>query len=347
MLLCALFSWSAVTITTPALCRTSAHTAAAGRALLGLFEGTTFPCIFAILSPIVPSESRGNMLARLNIAATLGTIAAFAACPILVETAGWPSMFYLFGFAGIVVCSLWLQLDGLQASVDTVSEEAAASQKAVGSDTTRTAFRYLSLPAVCAICFSHACNNFGDAMVFSWLPTLMSSKYSVTGYQLSLSSIPYVARMGGATLGGRWSDRLVRRQGSTTTAARCRVVTVGFGLAAIALGLVGSVHDAGPAFLLFSIERFTTAAGSVGGYEAAKLDIATGADAALLQALANSIGAVASLLGTNVIPMIVAAGGGWDDALRCAAILYCCSALSYARWGDSSVSVASHVLTKS
>jgi hypothetical protein len=104
--------------------------------------------------------------------------------------------------------------------------------------------------------------------------------------------------------------------------------------------VLGSVSTAALAIGLFSVERFATAAGSVGGYEAAKLDIASGSDAALLQALANSIAAVASLCGAQAISVIVAAGGGWDDALRCAALLYICSVVSYARWGDSSISVA-------
>lgn len=351
VLLWALCGWSTMTIATPGLCRTSVQAAAVGRALLGLFEGTTFPCIFAIISPMVPSDERGGMLARLNISASVGTIAAFAICPFLVETAGWASMFYIFGSFGFVVCALWVhygskhRINGLAAGElgkrDGVTQR-VASDTAVGSRTTQTALRYLGHPAVVAICTSHFCNNFGDAMVLSWLPTVMSTRFGVHGTWLSLSSLPYIARIGGAAFGGAYSDRLLNRFGSSTTSARAWLVTTGFTVAAVALGLLGSVSTAALAIGLFSVERFATAAGSVGGYEAAKLDIASGSDAALLQALANSIAAVASLCGAQAISVIVAAGGGWDDALRCAALLYICSVVSYARWGDSSISVAAH-----
>lgn len=127
------------------------------------------------------TSDRGTTLGRLNVVASLGTVAAFAVCPILAEHAGWPSMFYLFGTAGYAVCALWLTLVVAQekrttthrskesgkvkmtSDVDDVS--VGAINAAVGRDTIRTALLYLRSPAVIAICFSHMANNFGDAMV--------------------------------------------------------------------------------------------------------------------------------------------------------------------------------------
>eukprot|EP00038_Savillea_parva_P000266 m.95169 g.95169 ORF g.95169 m.95169 type:complete len:524 (-) comp10091_c0_seq2:194-1765(-) len=419
VLLAALCGWSTLTIATPSLCHTSVWAACAGRAGLGLFEGTTFPCIFAILSPMVPRAQRGTVLAQLNMAATIGTVVACAVCPWLTHLAGWPSMFYLFGGAGFVVCAVWVQtgvedrhnlnphptpqqrpsvvaasvsgagtttgmnkahgespgettregtvhtktaghpnphhhpnshhlhLDTTARAVTVTAaddghrgaSDVHAHTQAVATDTTRTVLRYLEQPAVVAICFSHACNNFGDAMVFAWLPTLMATKFGARGTHLSLSSLPHVARMVGAAVGGGYSDWLLRSSGLSATSVRARVVTCGFATAAVALVLLGWVSTTVTALALFSVERFSTGAGSVGGYEAAKLDIAVGADAALLQALANSVAAVASLLGTTAISVVVGMGGGWDDALLCAAVLYVASVVSYRTWGDSSVAI--------
>ena len=140
-----------------------------------------YPCIFAILAPLVSTSDRGTTLGRLNVVASLGTVAAFAVCPLLAEHAGWPSMFYLFGTAGYAVCALWLTLvlkqdkrttthrpkesDKVPMTSDTDDVSVRAINAAVGRDTVRTALLYLRSPAVIAICFSHMANNFGDAMV--------------------------------------------------------------------------------------------------------------------------------------------------------------------------------------
>ena len=89
----------------------------------------------------------------------------------------------------------------------------------------------------------------------------------------------------------------------------------GFGVGAGALAILGLGAAHGwvtlpVALTLVFVERAVVNGGSVGGYECAKFDIATGANAGLLQGLSNTFGALA---GVSVSATETIVGhGGWS-----------------------------------
>eukprot|EP00041_Stephanoeca_diplocostata_P007592 m.109001 g.109001 ORF g.109001 m.109001 type:complete len:360 (+) comp16953_c0_seq2:238-1317(+) len=241
VLAAAMFAWSFLTILTPCMARWSFTLAIASRVLLGVFEGVTFPCIFAIISPLVSEADRGGVVAWINVGHCLGTVTAFFLCPILSANYGWPSSFYLFGLLGVGVAATWAEISRrpyLAASKDKPEDNLprlgggydsmnSSISNAVSKRPIAAMVAMLREPAVAAICFSHFCNNYGSFTVLSWLPTIMSERFSVEGTDLSMACLPYIAAMFGALFGGHLSDRFVAAGmiicvlGSTRYAREC------------------------------------------------------------------------------------------------------------------------------
>ena len=102
-----LLIWSAAQAATPAAAYAGLSTLLGCRALMGLGEAATFPSIQAIAARWVPAEYRSRFWGLLQACFNVGTVAAYAASPALIDAYGWPDAFILYGAAGVVLAVLW------------------------------------------------------------------------------------------------------------------------------------------------------------------------------------------------------------------------------------------------
>ena len=108
---------SILTIFVPAACHTNFALALLIRSLIGFLQSATFPCIYHFLPSWIPLNEKTIMVATILTGPYLGEIFAFSVSGKLVSddyiignvsVEGWESVFYLFGFLGILWFPIWM-----------------------------------------------------------------------------------------------------------------------------------------------------------------------------------------------------------------------------------------------
>ena len=83
------------------------------RLLTGLALGACLPNVSALSSELAPAGMRATIMAVVSAGIPVGLALAGLMAPLLIETAGWPMMFFTPGaFAVVLAGGLWLMLDG-------------------------------------------------------------------------------------------------------------------------------------------------------------------------------------------------------------------------------------------
>ena len=79
------------------------------RCMMGIGEGVAMPSMNNLLSRWIPSSERSRSLALVYSGMFTGSVIGLSASPHLIESLGWPSVFEIFGAAGIVWVFFWLK----------------------------------------------------------------------------------------------------------------------------------------------------------------------------------------------------------------------------------------------
>jgi ACS family sodium-dependent inorganic phosphate cotransporter len=96
-----------LTLVTPWCAKRSVYLLLTIRIIEGVFEGVTYPCIYAMWSKWAPPLER-TMLATLAFSGCyVGILVSMTASAYLATVLGWPSIFYFFGGVGLVWFVIW------------------------------------------------------------------------------------------------------------------------------------------------------------------------------------------------------------------------------------------------
>lgn len=107
---------SLLTLLVPAASKSSLGLAVFVRIAIGLFESATFPCVYHFIVSWIPIREKTTIVSVIYSGMALGTIIGFALSGIFVdsrmvidgeEVGNWPSVFYVFGMAGVLWFPLW------------------------------------------------------------------------------------------------------------------------------------------------------------------------------------------------------------------------------------------------
>ena len=83
------------------------------RLMTGLALGACLPNVSALSSELAPAGMRATIMAIVSAGIPVGLALAGLMAPLLIETAGWPMMFFTPGaFAVVLAGGLWFMLDG-------------------------------------------------------------------------------------------------------------------------------------------------------------------------------------------------------------------------------------------
>ena len=108
---------SLLTLLVPLACRHSLGMALFIRVLIGFFESATFPAVFYFFPIWVPLAEKTFMIPFIVSGMYVGEIIGFSLSGALAGSSiyiggdfygGWPSIFYVFGLAGILWFPLWI-----------------------------------------------------------------------------------------------------------------------------------------------------------------------------------------------------------------------------------------------
>ncbi|GLH02143.1 Uncharacterized protein GBIM_08180 [Gryllus bimaculatus] len=220
---------SALTLLTPILVKMNVYCFVGLRVLEGAFEGISFPSIQDVWAHWIPRQER-NRLATISYSGRyIGTFVCMTVSGILAEHLGWPYVFYLFGFLGLLWYSMWLLLIRRRPQDDksiNLSELNYIRKNIEETQSQEETIRYpwktflLSGP-VWAITVANVTDNWGAFTLLTQLPTFLkdSLEFDVQDAGI-LSSLPYLAVAFTMQISGLCADYILVKKYLTTTQVR-------------------------------------------------------------------------------------------------------------------------------
>jgi sugar phosphate permease len=307
------------------------------RVVLGVAEAPLFPAALKATSQWFPEHEKARATSIYIAATQVGLAIAPPITTALMLVFGWELMFVLVGLLGFVGVIGWVVVYRRPENHPRLSREerdyigvdrrepVATKSSSVGRDWARL-FRY---PTVWAMMLGAFCLQYVFWFYITWLPSYLESaqNFSITAAGL-ISALPYIAGGVAVIIGGRFSDRLVKR-GMLAMHARRR--TIAGGALLTGLALVATAFSDGPvlAVALLTLGMFTYSL-TTASYWALAADVVT------TDRMVGSIGSIqnfAGFLGGAFAPIatgvIVDRAGGFVPALIVAAALLVVTTVMY------------------
>lgn len=286
------------------------------RALTGLGEGVTYPVIHALLAAWTPAAERSRTVACVWAGAFMGTVVALPLSGLLVAAAGWRSVFYVFGGAGVLWAAAWALLGASapETSAACGPTEAAYIARARGPPRRPgAAVPWAALaccPAVWALAIQHASHNYLFYMLLTWLPSFLKTELDFDVEKSGFVAVlPYLACFFVATATGAVADAALAR-GTPPRTVRIAVQAVAELLPAAAILAAGYAKSAPVVVALLTAAVGFSGAGCA-GYGSNHLDIAPHL-AGLLLGISNTLATIPGIVAPIIVGDLVAAPH--DDA---------------------------------
>jgi MFS transporter, ACS family, solute carrier family 17 (sodium-dependent inorganic phosphate cotransporter), other len=220
-----------------------------------------------------------------------GTICAYLLSPIIMDSlGGWRSLFFTYGWLGLLLLGPWLLL----AKDGPVSQTSLAASAPTYSDVPQELpvegplenFRnapwkdFASSKGAWGMLLAHSARNWGLYTMLAWLPTFYSEQYDM-GVRDSawLSVMPSVAGAAGGFLAGASADSILRSMQNKTdesvTTLRKVFQSIGLlGPAAVLASMALNIPEEAWVAQLFFMAAVGLQSFNAGGFEAANQDLA-------------------------------------------------------------------------
>lgn len=281
------------------------------RVLLGFGEGATFPTATRAMQNWTAPGKRGFAQGITHAFARLGNAVAPPIVAFLIYQFGWRIGFVILGVASflwVVVWYLYFRDDPKDHPAITPEELAVLpppSQVGAKQNVPWGRLTRRMLP----VTLTYFCYGWTLWLFLGWLPSFFKLNYGLDLKNSALfASGVFFAGVVGDTLGGVFSDRILKRTGDLKL-ARLSVIVVGFLGAAASLTGVFFTRDLTLVALLLS-SGFFFAELVIGPIWSVPMDIApkySGTAAGLM----NTGSAVAAIISPIVFGMIVDMTGSW------------------------------------
>jgi MFS family permease len=196
------------------------------RLLLGLGEGTGFPCVSKLLAERVPIESLATANGVVGFGYLFGPAVGTFLGGLLMAKFGWRTGFLCFGALSL----LWLWPWSRVIAARTKTGALAAYTPTLGI--------LLRQPALWGACLGHFSTNYTFYFMLSWLPFyLVKERGFSTTNMAQLAGAAYVVTALCAYGGGWLIDRFIRRGGSADFAHKGVMVVAQVGAVLCMLGM--------------------------------------------------------------------------------------------------------------
>jgi len=318
----AVLSWSIITILTPSAAALGLPVLFAARIAMGLAEAATFPALYSLFGRWAPPEERTRFVSLLISGVPAGTLFALLTTGWFVTQFGWPSVFHVFGAAGLVFMAVWFAFvrnDPLQHPMI-----GAAERSLFDAYTPQNAERpkmpwgkLFRLRAFWALLINHFCLNWTFFVLLSWMPTYFRESFGTSIANAGLlSAAPWLIMFVTIHASGHVSDGLIRR-GMSVTHVRKLVYITGLLIAAGFLLTTPFVQSKGIALAVMCIATCGTGI-SIAGFGVNHLDIAP-RHAGILMGITNTAGTLPGVIGVGVTGWLVDQTGSFDVPLALSA----------------------------
>ena len=313
--------WSFFTILTPIAAHHGFFLLLITRVFMGLGEGITFPAWHSLYARWVPFKERTRAIAFTNSGIALGSIFAYITTPLIMILYGWEWAFYLFGALGVVWFFFWQRnITSLpsehphisQDELDLITNEAPAKVKASELPPLKDLIKNKPL---WAIIVAHFCSNWPLFVFISWLPIYIKNGLGIdyqdeTAIFIALILIPSLVSVIFVNLGGYLSDLFVKK-GYRVIKIRRASTIIGFGGAALCLGILPSVQTIVGVTVMLSITNMCAGLGT-GGFSVNHADIGPKHTGSLM-GITNTIATIPGIIGVAITGVLVDLTGSFDS----------------------------------
>lgn len=335
----ALLIWSLFTALTPVAAFAGFTALILARIVMGIGEAAAFPATYNLYSKWIPRTERARTVAFTLGGIPLGTVLGLALSGALVAQYGWPSVFYVFGAAGIVLAVFWFAIvrdsparhPGLSeterahiaAGVDVVTEE--RTPLPVG--------KLLRSVPFWALVLNHFCSNWILYVLLSWLPSYFRDVQNLNLANAGFAAAaPWLSMFVVANLSAWIADGMVRRGVSTSVVRKIMQATGLLGASAFMLAITQPATPTGAVLLMCG------ALGALGltwaGYAVNHLEIAP-RHADILLGITNTAGTLPGIIGVAVSGWMLDTTGSYVSVFLLAAGITSVGALIWILFSSS------------
>ncbi|VVC38183.1 Major facilitator superfamily,Major facilitator superfamily domain [Cinara cedri] len=302
-----------LTVLTPVAARFSVFLVIGLRAIEGIFEGMTYPAIYAVWSRWAPPDECTRLGSFALSGSYLGTVVGYPMCGWLAENFGWPSTFYVPGCISIMWCVIWLtcvaespindkfitkqELKYIVDSIGPTSDKKNCISKYPWKDI------FTSMP-VWAIACAHFCENWGFYTLLTQLPSYMSEvlKFNIEKGSL-LSATPYLVMTIILQTTGFFADWLRKKNVLTNTQIRKFFNCSAFLSQAVFMFLVGNSKNSVESIICLTL-GVGLGAFAIPGFMVNPLDIAP-QYASIVLGISNTIATIPGIISPMLTGFIV------------------------------------------
>ena len=179
----------------------------ASRTAMGVGEAACLPSLQVIAATGVAEEDRSRFWGFLTASLSLGTIAAYALTPAIIDWGGWPAAFYACGGGGALLALVWLATAGASEAAPVEEEPRTLPWR-----------RLAASEPVWALAAAHAASNVFLYFSVAWLPSFFVDVFGdSTGSASTASLLPFIAGAIAAVGAGTASDAIAPTLGLTRT----------------------------------------------------------------------------------------------------------------------------------
>uniref|UniRef100_A0A1B0GKF9 Putative solute carrier family 17 member 9-like protein n=1 Tax=Lutzomyia longipalpis TaxID=7200 RepID=A0A1B0GKF9_LUTLO len=218
------------------------------RIINGACQGVHFPSMISITSQNLCANERASFFSMLTCGSAFGTLLTGTVGSIILDYFGWPAVFRVIGFLGLVwtLCLRYYTMSWDKNRVVNVQ-----CPKLVHHEASVPWLRFLRCSSLWACVIAHACEMNCFFVLLSWLPTYFHDTFpTAKGWVVNM--IPWLALPPCTILGKILTDWLVARKWSLT-AVRKIVQSVCFLSQNIALAFLCHATDFSTALACMTI----------------------------------------------------------------------------------------------
>lgn len=307
------------------------------RILFGMAEGPISAAANKMVNNWFPKRQVATAVGFLSAGSPLGGAIAGPIVGYLAISFGWRLSFVIIAAIGFVwlACWLFLAADAPEKSkrVTEAEKKQIAEWKYEELELLkgtvaprRSVWSYIKHPVILGTSVAFFASNYTLFFFLSWFPTYLMKAHGLNIKEMAFATvIPWVVGFVGMSLGGVFSDFVLRRTGSPILARKLILVTF-LSCSAVCVGLSGTVTTLYAAVGLMSMALFLiyTAGPS---YWAVVLDNVDKKSVGSVTGFLHLCGSIAGMIGPVVTGYIVQHTGKFDSAFLLAGCVSAIGAL--------------------
>jgi ACS family D-galactonate transporter-like MFS transporter len=267
------------------------------RLLMGLGEGTAFPCASKLIAR-VPEESRGTANVALSSGLSMGPLIGTLAGGALLAAFGWREMFIVFGVATLAWLIPWAFMGRQIGPAPARGAPLAAAPYP----------ELLRSPRLWAMCALHFAATYPFYFILAWMPLYL---VKVRGYDIGqmalLTALLFLVQALSGAVMAVACDRLIAR-GAAASVVRRRLLFACLGLAALGIALIPLTQGLGTLIAALVITATGFGPVTVVLFTAGQT-LAGPASAGRWVGIQSSVGNLAGIIGPVITGVIVDAVG--------------------------------------